>query len=844
MISLTRDGTLTLLLALVASLGLPPTCRAAEAPAAAVTFFQEQVLPILQRHCYECHSHVAGKAKGGLVLDSRSGWELGGESGPAVIPGKPDASTLISAIRYDGMEMPPSGKLPADAIKVLERWVAEGAVDPRMAIAPGPRTGQIDLAAGRQHWAFRPLQPTAPPAVKNAAWAWTETDRFLLAKLESLGIEPVPDADRHTWLRRVSLDLTGLPPTTAELESFLADHSPSAAERVVDRLLDSRAYGERWARHWLDLVGYADQIGTANDIYAEHAWRYRDYVIDAIHHDKPFDQFVREQVAGDLLPAASPEQRATQLTATGFLVLGDLTIVEADKPKLRVDVVDQQVDKIGRAFLAMTLGCARCHDHKFDPISQQDYYGLAGILFSTESVGKAPWGIWSWPVEMELPEGESQEAARRVAAERTQQMIAVWKADRDQLRAGQAEVDATLASLAKEPESPAVVALKKVQQTNADRLRKLDAQIQHAEFFAPAIPRAFGVRDVAEPGDMRLTIRGNAYSLGDPVPRGFPAVMMAPDAPRPAMPSGQSGRRELADWLVSPQNPLTARVVVNRVWQKLFGEGFVRSVDYFGLPGEKPTHPELLDFLAQRFMAEGWSRKRLIKSLVLSHTYRLSSRDEQAAAAKLDPENHWLWRMPRRRMDAETLRDSLLLVTGRLVESTGGPSLPLEYQENSGALSRTGVNPPFFRLNRFRPDQYAVRTVYLPIIRSGPQAGPAEIRNYFDFTQPAEFAGQRPVTAVPTQALFLMNAPVMKELADELAQRTLASDSDDAKRLSKLWLRVYNRPPRMDELEDARAFLATGKEDSTFGEPPQRERQAWNELCHALLASNEFSLRQ
>jgi hypothetical protein len=803
-------------------------------------FFREQALPILKQHCFACHSHGAGKAKGGLVLDSRSGWEKGGDSGPVVVPGNAAESLLIQAVRYADLEMPPKGKLSAEAIAILERWVNDGAFDPRVPMPPQSRAAG-DVETGGTHWAFQPVRPRSdPPRVRDEAWPLDAADRYILAPLEARGLRPTADADRYTWLRRVSLDLTGLPPLPSEISSFVADSTPHAHERVVDRLLGSRAFGERWGRHWLDLVGYADQIGTANDIFAEHAWRYRDYVIDALNDDMPYDRFIREQLAGDLLPYRSTEQHARQLIATGFLLLGDLPVVEADKAKLQVDVVDQQVAKTGRAFLALAIDCARCHDHKFDPIPQRDYYALAGILNSTDSIRKAEWGVWSWPALADVPETEAQQTEREVRAQRARERTDGMKAEREQLRRQKEELDAALSKTRAAADDPVRAALARVEADVAGRLRKLDAGIQHAEFFAPAPPRAFAVRDVSSPSDMRITIRGNAHALGDLVPRG---VLQAVSARAlPPIPPRESGRRQLADWIADPENRLTARVAVNRVWQKLFGEGIVRSVDYFGVRGEPPSHSELLDHLARRFVAEGWSVKRLIRSLVLSRTYRQDSRADALAAAA-DPENRLFGRMNRRRLDAEALRDALLLIPGRLIACSGGPSLPLEYPENTGNLDKGAVNPPSFRLARFRPEQEFVRTVYLPVIRSAPQAGPAELRNVFDFPQPAELAGQRNITSVPTQALFLMNSRVMKDRAADLARRVIEGAGEDGRRVENLWLRAFNRPITDNEATDARAFLSRLRHDLAGEKAPEPELRAWAELCHALLASNEFMMR-
>ncbi len=525
-------------------------------------------------------------------------------------------------------------------------------------------------------------------------------------------------------------------------------------------------------------------------------------------------------------------------------MLGDLTVVEADKAKLRVDVIDQQVDKVGKAFLGLTIACARCHDHKFDPIPQRDYYALAGIFSSTESVCRAEWGVWSWPTVTRLPETPAELAQRQARFEQHRHAIGALASERERAGHRIAEIGAILQGKEKGRGAGAIdpkarEALENERRGAEARVTKLAADIEHAEFFTPAAPVAFAVHDSASPGDMRITIRGNAHALGDLVPRGFVRVV-SQNRPAP-IPSGESGRRQLADWIASGDNPLTARVAVNRIWQRLFGEGIVRSVDYFGRRGETPTHPLLLDALALRFVGDGWSQKRLIRSLVLSRAYAMSSTHDSRSDA-VDPNNRLLWRMNRRRLDAESLRDAMLAVAESLTARGGGPGLPLEYPENTGGLKKGDVNPPSFHLARFRPEQEFVRTVYLPIIRSGPQAGPAELRNVFDFTQPGEFAGQRAVTTVPTQALFLMNAKVLKRRALELA-RLVTTVSGDQARLEGLWLRVLNRPITAGERADSAAFLTEVRNFDTGVDPASRELRAWAELCHSLLASNEFLLR-
>ena len=804
-------------------------------------FFEAKIRPVLVEHCYECHSAKTKVPKGGLRVDSRAALLRGGDSGPALVPGKPEDSLIFKAMSYtdSAVEMPPKAKLADGVLADFRTWIAKGAVDPRNEGSPVVQPNGTDPAKGRDYWAFQAPKTHAVPMVKDSAWPRNEVDRFLLAKLESQGLQPVVDADPYTWLRRVSIDLTGLPPSPEQIAEFIADTSPQARERVVDRLLASSAFGERWARHWLDLTGYADQIGTANDLFAEHAWKYRDYTIAAFNSDKPFDQFVREQIAGDLLPHQTVEERTSNLIATGFLLLGDLTVVEADKAKLRIDVIDQQIDKVSKAFLGLTVSCARCHDHKFDPISQRDYYALGGIFHSTESVHKVGWGVWSWPVIANLPETDAQRTAREGLLAQQKQRIDQLKADREAAR--KRKTDVTTALNAKEEEEPDQPTRERFQAEEKEldaRIRALDTQIPHAEFFAPTVPAAFAVHDFPQPANMQITIRGNAHALGDAVPRGFVQILSSKPS---SIPANESGRRQLAEWLVSSENSLTARVTVNRIWQKLFGEGLVRSVDYFGVRGELPSHPDLLDYLATRFVADKWSQKRLIRDLVLSRAYQLSSVQDPTASA-VDPENRLLWRMNRRRLDAESLRDSLLAASGKLLSSSGGPGLPLEYPENTGGLAKGGVNPPNFRLNKFRPEQEFVRTIYLPIIRSGPQAGPAEVRNVFDFTLPAEFAGQRAVTTVPTQALFLMNAKFLKQRAAELAQTISATNGDEA-RLDALWLRVLNRPITDPERADALEFLKDLRGMEQGADAAASDLRAWGELCHALLASNEFLVR-
>ena len=850
-------------LSLIFLLSLCVTSHAAD-----TAFFDSKVLPILQKRCFECHSHGT-KIKGGLALDSRSGWVEGGDNGSAIEPGDVEASLLVKAVRYVDaeFEMPPKAKLPAGEIAILEEWVKTGAHDPRSSGTSKLKKG-IDLVEGRKFWAFQPVRDPLPPRIQDTRWPIDPLDHFIRAKQEQEGIAPVADADRYTWLRRVSLDLTGLPPTETEVLAFAQDSSPQAFEVVVDRLLASKGYGERWARHWLDLTGYADMIGTSNNVFAEHAWRYRDYLIDSFNADKPFDEFVREQIAGDLMPSESTEDRAENIVATGFLMVGDIEIVNPDKARMEADHIDTQINRIGQTFMGMTLGCVRCHDHKFDPIGVEDYYGIAGMLHSSPSSRKMPdMGVWSTLNSTVLPETAAQLAARKQLEAENEQRIAGLKAEEKKLSDEKAALTKQLAALGKStvPAAPVAAtdnaereiapspeakatddkdALVKRRDELDAQIKKLGETIKHAEFFKDKTPRAFAMSDGTEPADMPVHVRGNPYTTGSVVPRG--TVRVASWEPFPAIPAGQSGRLQLAEWLADKRHPLTARVTVNRIWQKLFATGIVPSVDYFGLRGEIPTDPELLDHLATRFMEGGWSQKSFLRSLVLSRTYRLGSANPKSAVPdpqSKDPENKLYWRMNRQRLDAEAIRDSMLAASGELIRDSGGPALVLEEPENCGSLALKGVNPPNYTHRKPRPSQDFERTLYLPVLRNG-TAGPDRLRAFFDFVNPAEIAGQRSQTIVPTQTLFLLNNDLIRKRAHVLADKLIAEEPDEVARIESLWLRVLSRPLGSAEREEALAFLGSVEPlITTVKGRPALESIKWRELCHSLLASNEFVFR-
>ena len=601
-------------------------------------FFERKIRPVLIERCYECHSGIGEKRKGGLNLSFRDGLLRGGESGPAIVPGNPKKSLIIEALRYESYEMPPKGKLPARLIEDFVKWIEMGAPDPRIKMEKDQSspTDKSEQVSADQLWSFQPLKEVDPPQVEGLE---RPIDRFVRARLLEEGIPSAPAVDDRILLRRLYFDLIGLPPTPEDLAAFekaVAEDREVAIEAVVDHLFESPEFGERWARHWLDLTAYADTIGLGRAIPALEAWRYRDYVIDVFNSDTPFDQFVREQVAGDItippvprIPGGDPPT-AKSIIATGFLAIGPWELVNGDKVQLRMDVIDRQVHRVGQAFLAMTFGCARCHDHKFDAVSQRDYYALAGMFTSTVTLNGRIGGVFSEINHRMLPETLEELLARAKRIRAYEEEVASAIQARGAANAKVAELKQQIetapteqhAQLEKQREDAASKASQ-----HEDRLDVLKFLKAHRTEY-----RALSVMDAAEPDECRINIRGNAHQLGDLVPRGFTAAIAPHDKPR-FIPGG-SGRSQLAKWLTDERNPLTARVWVNRVWHHLFGAGLVRTVDNFGARGETPSHPELLDYLAGEFMHDGWSTKRLIRRIVLSKTWHQASTNTEAFGAR------------------------------------------------------------------------------------------------------------------------------------------------------------------------------------------------------------------
>jgi cytochrome c553 len=786
--------------------------------AAQIAFFEKKIRPVLVGKCVECHSAEKNKLKGGLALDTVAGLFKGGDSGPAVVPGKPAESLLVKAIRHadPDLKMPPKEKLSDGVIADFEKWVTMGAPAPREAHVMAARTG-IDIEKGREFWAFQPVKKPAIPAVKDTNWARTDTDRFLLAALEARGLKPVTDADQYTLLRRVYFDLTGLPPTPEEIAAFEKDSSDTAFEKVVDKLLASERFGERWGRHWLDVARFAESSGKEVDFAYPQAWRYRDYVIAAFNADTPFDQFIMEQLAGDLLPATDPRRQAELQIATGFLAVGPKSHIERNKTQFELDVADEQIDATTTAFLGLTVACARCHDHKFDPIPQADYYALAGIFRSTQVFhgtirvvqNNNPGTLIELPMDCDQPAGIPPLSSN----------------DRANLEKKIADYRNKLRGLQK---ANKLATLDGVQ----TRLRMITLEGKLPIYRNDGTPKllAMGVRDKARPADSPLYVRGEVEKPGAVVPRGF--VQVAYHGSMPMQTKG-SGRLELAQWIASKDNPLTSRVYVNRVWMHLFGRGLVSTPDNFGASGEKPIHPELLDFLATTFMDDGWSTKTLVRRLVLSRAYRLASTID-AKNYDADPDNTLVWRMAPRRLDAEAIRDAMLLNAGKLDLAPPVGSMVATYGEGyaTGAV-----------LGRVPPDQRDFhRAVYLPMLRGST----IESLALFDGVDGSAVVGQRAETVIPGQSHYLLNSPHVLKLAQAAATRLAEGQRGSKERIRLAYLGWFGRPPTEAEVRAALKFIGDYGSRSMKTKRTDRvaESDAWTAFCQALWASGEFLSRR
>ena len=925
---------LPLLLGFVVSL---PSLPAQDAEAA--EFFEKRIRPVLANKCQACHN--SGLKTAGLDLSSAEGFAKGGQSGPVVAGEEPAESRFLEVIRYrERIKMPPGGKLPEDEIASLAAWVETGAHWPGAPVMDAPsiaaERGDRFTAEEWSFWAFQKVRDPEPPQVKDVDWVRSPVDRFVLARLEAADLRPAAPASRLAWLRRASYDLTGLPPSEERIADFLSDDSPRAFEKVVDRLLASPRYGERWGRHWLDVARYADSTGNDEDHRYPYAWRYRDYVVEAFNQDRPYDEFLTEQLAGDLVhPAESVEKRRRGIVATGFLALGPKALAQQDKQRMLYDVWDEQLDVVSKGFLGLTVTCARCHDHKFDPIPTQDYYSLLGMFASTRSftaMGKTVSKLLFTPL---VPDHEYQAykdhkesignkkiEVEDVADQELQAYVSKLSPRlADYMRAaGRAGGPAEAEALAAENDLEAPILRKWIaylqpreirrphldewrQASAADRDQTADAyqkrfqerleewnetlkkwrervrrmlqemnmppppkptfepgrdRFFHEVYFAgkgpffleekaqekvfsqesnrllalyrqelkkleETLPPEPAMACAVEEGDavrQRVFIRGDYNNLGEEAPKRFPLVLAG--AEREPI-SGGSGRMELALWLTGPEHPLTARVMVNRIWQWHFGQGLVRTPNNFGKLGTPPTHPQLLDYLARRFIREGWSIKKMHRLIMSSATYRMGNETTPEKNPR-DPQNQLLSRFERRRLEVEEIRDGLLSMDGSLDLTMGGT-----LQTGFGTDTENSND----RLS-LKPETVHRRMVYLPLRRANLPA----LLNLFDFGDATTSMGKRLHTNVAPQALFMMNSEFVAHRARNLAARLEQEETDSAKRIDRAYLITLNRMPEVEERQAALAYLGdfTGK----FGGPQASGLDAWGSYCRILMGSNDF----
>jgi len=820
---------------------------------------------LFKSKCGSCHWDESAEAR--LRLLSIDGIMIGGEGGPAVRPGKPNESLLWRKIT-DG-QMPPKDE-PAltNAEKTkIKRWILKGQFPSRAAVR---RTETKRLRSqALKHWAFRPIVDPEVPKVKTKTWPRSKIDRFILARLEAGGLHPVGDADPYMLIRRVHYDLIGLPPSPEEITRLMkrnvvlhrrdrasssrsAGLHPALLAEMVDRLLASPEFGECWGRHWLDVARYSDTLGGGANYTLNDAWRYRDYVIRSFNKDKPYDQFVIEQIAGDLLPSTTLSHRQDQLIATGFLAIGPKDFTDQDKVKLLADVIDEQMDTLGKTFMGLTLGCARCHSHKFDPVPIEDYYSLAGIFRSTQTLEKmddtkkfANTPSWN---RIPLP---------RITPFDPGEFVKRFKAEQATLDHRSAGFQARIVELQKKKRLLEVGA----RQTggianNAKAIQKIQMQIAIAKrrktkvvtektgratlknYFGEPYPSILGVLEGKAPADARIDLHGDPRQPGPVVPRGVPRAF---GSANPPIPGNQSGRLQLAHWLTDSQHPLTARVMVNRVWSHLLGRGIVDSTDNFGTRGSRPTHPKLLDYLAVRFMASarraprtvgsdgyGWSIKKLIRQIMLSRVYQLASQGNQATES-IDPDNTLLWKRTTRRLGAEALHDSILKIGGQLDERQGGPSLI-----HSGTMSLG------FRKSIRRRNLCKRRSVYLPVYRSTIIEQTAMLST-FDFADPNFVVGHRSASLVPTQALYLMNNDLVIDCARSFAGALLNTDSDDDNKINQAYLATFGRPVTTAEKLRARNFIEMTLRVLRETDNSNTARQtAWTSFCQVLFSGSEF----
>lgn len=824
-----------------------------------IKFFETKIRPVLIDNCYRCHSSEGQGLRGGLGVDSRDALLAGGESGPAVVPGDLEQSWLWNAINHRDFAMPPKQKLPPEVIEDFRQWIVMGAPDPRVAtgVVVKSRVTEEDITQGKQFWAFKP--PVKPTIPTGSDWASSKIDRLVEQQYAAHELTPAADAEAFTLLRRLHVDLTGLPPSPETMEQFSVAwqlNPEQAISSEVDRLLDTPQFGERWARHWLDVARYAESAGKEIDMSFPNAWRYRDYVIDAFNNDKPYDQFVREQIAGDLLPAKTDAEWSEHLIATGFLALGPKALIEQNPRQFQADLIDEQIDVTSRVIMGVSVACARCHDHKFDPIPQTDYYALAGIFQSTETFyggvrsqrNRQPSNLIILPTEDANPSDQAM----------TRQELADLKKRRDELE--KEAIEARRAARQPQPggtEPRRTIANQFLLDLQA---AQLTSRINSVDENGKPLTLCMGVQAVERPLNARVLVRGEIGQPAQEVPRGFVQVLTS--GPAEIKPTS-SGRLELAKWLGSAEHPLTARVMVNRIWQHLMGDGIVREPENFGASGPGPTHAELLDYLAVRFVESGWSIKSMIREIAKSRVYGLSSQFDQDRFVK-DPDNLYFARANARRLDAEAMRDGMLAASGQLdtkrprgsmISGFGstliGPNGPTMIPMAGATPGNDGQRSMMAMMAAARNRQSGAsifdssvyyRSVYLPVARN---ALPRSME-VFDFAEPSMVIGQRESSNTPGQALYMLNNTFVIEQSDALGRRILKEAESPADRINLAFRLVYNRPPTEEEIRASNKFFRNADTTPANGRggasrsANEKKFVALSEFCQALFASAEF----
>lgn len=882
----------TMTMAMLAVIAL--TARGDQLTPEELKFFETKIRPVLIKDCYGCHSNKSGNVRGGLRLDTKELTHIGGSSGPAVVPGDLEESLLFNAIQHEDFVMPPKRKLSAHVIDDFRKWIEMGAPDPRETKVAEIQSSisEEDIQHARENfWAYQKPVKATLPHVQNADWPRSEVDHFVLAKLEESGLQPASDAEAYKVLRRLCFDLVGLPPSPEQIDFFTKkwkQNPDQAIEFVVDRLLDKKQYGERWGRYWLDVARYGESTGREVNMTYPHAWRYRDYVIDSFNDDKPFDLFVQEQIAGDLMPTNSDEDWAENLVATTFLAMGPKNVNENNRVQFAADLADEQIDATTRVFLGMSVACARCHDHKFDAIPQADYYALAGVFRNMKTYyGNPPSEFGAFTTAQTkrtsslilLPIDDPNPFDKNYSQQELADLKQEIKDTMEEATEGRRKAFAS---------GDQQAALRNRLRTQ-NELTQLSAKLSVVDENGKPRSYCMGVQEQGAPQDARLLVRGEIDQASRSIPRGFPQVLCSTPI---EIDSDKSGRLELARWIGSDQNSLTARVMVNRIWQAMMGQGIVTSTENFGVTGQAPSHPELLDHLAVQFVESGWSVKTIVREIAKSRAYRMQSTFDQRSH-EYDPDNQLLWRANPRRLDAEAIRDAMLCVSGEIDQerprasevakagysrvrdgvigdpremarqafasagqgmreaiadrlrggrsSNGAGGMRGRFgqgyrgrgQGNMGRDSATRAMQEVARKisNQLDMEDAKFRSVYLPIVRD---EVPRSLE-VFDFADASTITGTRETSQTANQALYMMNNRFVIQQSDSFARRVAKNSQRVNEQIDFAFLLAYGRPPTSGERQATASFLrgfaATGD---------RKQGETLSALCQSLFAAAEF----